>query len=51
MDGLAKNTNASSVLHAQKEMKEKQREDAAKKREKDREDRYECFGKILINRN
>jgi len=39
MEGLEKNTNASSVLNAQKEFKEKQREDAAKKREKDREDR------------
>lgn len=39
MDGLAKNTNASSLLSAQKEMKEQAKAEAAKKREKDKEDR------------
>jgi hypothetical protein len=39
MDGLERNTNASKVLNAQKEVKEKARADAALKREKDRADR------------
>jgi len=37
--GLYKNTNAERVLGEQKEMKEKAKAEAAKKRERDREDR------------